>query len=141
MYYQKQITRLRVRLDEAFTRMEHADFRYAVYDARVVMDEALRMIVQHTEGVAETTNDSLLNKLKICENKHLLNDEDFLDRLHAVRKICNVNGHEVDADNYLTHDKAHFVVMQTRDLIDTAEEILIPGGLSDDEAGQVESEE
>ena len=123
-YYSDHIDQLRERLDEAYQQLQRGEFRYAVYDARVVMEDALRMIVQHTEG-SNDSDDRMLVNLKICERKHLLEDSEFLDRLHDVRRICNANGHEINAEDSLTHNKVHFVVMQIRDLLDSAEQTLV----------------
>lgn len=88
------------------------------------MEDALRMIVQHAEGNNESDDRMLIN-LKICEHKHLLDDNDFWDRLHGVRHICNANGHELDAEEGMSHNKVHFVVMQIRDLLVSAEKTLV----------------
>ena len=92
--------------------------------ATIVMEDALRMIVHHSEG-ADDSDDRMLVNLKICEHKHLLDDNEFLDRLHGVRRICNANGHELDAEETMSHNKVHFVVMQIRDLLDSAEKTLV----------------
>ena len=123
-YYAEHIAQLRERLDEAYKQLQSGEFRYAIYDARIVMEQALRMIVQHTEGT-DDTDDRMLVNLKICERKHLVSDNEFLDRLHGVRRICNANGHELDAEDTMTHNKVHFVVMQIRDLLDSAENTLV----------------
>ena len=123
-YYSEHIGQLRERLDEAYQQLQRGEFRYAVYDARVVMEDALRMIVQHAEGSNES-DDRMLVNLKVCERKCLLDDNEFLDRLHDVRRICNANGHELDAEAGMSHNKVHFVVMQIRDLLDSAEQTLV----------------
>lgn len=123
-YYSDHIEQLRDRLDEAYQQLQRGEFRYAIYDARVVMEDALRMIVHHSED-ADDSDDRMLVNLKICEHKHLLDDNEFLDRLHGVRRICNANGHELDAEETMSHNKVHFVVMQIRDLLDSAEKTLV----------------
>ena len=122
-YYVEHMDLLHDRLNKAKQQLQHEQLRYAVYDARTVMDDALRMIVQHAEGT-QNQDDKMVVNLKICEKKHLISDSEFLDRLHAVRKICNVNGHEIDSDDSLNHNQAHFVVMQVRDLLNYADQIL-----------------
>ena len=82
------------------------------------------MLVQHEDGCKET-DDTMLVNLKICERRQLLKDSAFLDRLHGVRRICNSNGHELDAEDTMSHNKVHFVVMQIRDLLDEAEQTLV----------------
>lgn len=124
-YYSEQIKHLRNRLDEGYKQLQSGEYRYAVYDSRVVMEEALRLIVEHSEG-EDMLGDKMFVNLKICEHKHLLgNDSDFIDRLHRVRHICNANEHKLNAEDSMTHNKVHFVIMQIRDLLDSAEDALV----------------
>lgn len=123
-FYSDHLEQLRGRLDDAYQQMQHEKYRYAIYDARVVMEEALKLVVQHSEGQDEI-DDKMLVMLKKCEYKQLLGeDSEFLDRLHGVRHICNANGHELDAEGTMTHNKVYFVVMQIRDLINSAKSAL-----------------
>lgn len=122
--YVDYLGKLYLRLRDAQRQMEIGAFRYAVNDARLVMEEALRLVVEHAGGT-ENTGDGMLENLKICENKGLLSVEPvFIDRLHGVRHICNEVTHELSASDRLTHQKTHFVIMQTRDLLKTAEKTL-----------------
>lgn len=123
-YYADHLDQLHIRLDEAHKQLKRGEYRYAVYDARIVMEETLRMIVQHALG-PNYSDDKMLVNLKICEKKQLLKDADFLNNLHSVRRICNDNGHNLDAGAGMSHKKVHFVVMQTRDLLGIAEQILV----------------
>ena len=123
-YYCDHIQQLHKRLNDSYRQLQQKEYRYAVYDARIVMEEALRMIVQHALG-SNYVDDKMLKNLKICENSHLISDTEFLDRLHSVRRICNANGHELDAEAGMSHNTVHFVVMQIRDLLDIAEQILV----------------
>ena len=116
--------RLYLRLRDAQHQLEIGEYRYAVNDARLVMEEALRLVVEHAGGT-ESSGDCLLENLKICENRGLLSVEAvFIDRLHGVRHICNEVTHELDASDRLTHQKTFFVIMQTRDLLKSAEKTL-----------------
>ena len=116
--------RLYLRLRDAQHQLDIGEFRYAVNDARLVMEEALRLVVEHAGGT-ESSGDCLLENLKICENRGLLSVEaTFIDRLHGVRHICNEVTHELDASDRLTHQKTFFVIMQTRDLLKSAEKTL-----------------
>ena len=104
--------------------MEEREFRYALFDSRVVFDETLRLLVQHYEGITNS-EDSMLNNLKTCEYKHLFTDIEFINRLHCVRIICNDNNHKIKSEESLTQNKVYFVIMQVRDLLIEAEEILL----------------
>lgn len=116
--------RLYLRLRDAQHQLNIGEFRYAVNDARLVMEEVLRLVVEHAGGT-ESSGDCLLENLKICENRGLLSVEAvFIDRLHGVRHICNEVTHELDASDRLTHQKTFFVIMQTRDLLKSAEKTL-----------------
>lgn len=122
--YVDYLGKLYLRLRDAQRQMEIGAFRYAVNDARLVMEEALRLVVEHAGGT-DNTGDGMLENLKICENKGLLSVEPvFIDRLHGVRHICNEVTHELSASDRLTHQKTYFVIMQTRDLLKSAETTL-----------------
>ncbi len=122
-YYSDLIARLRKRLYEAHQQLRQESFRYAVQDARLVMEETIRALVQHEQG-SNDSDDSTLNNLKLCEKKGLI-DADTLSRLHDIRRIGNENGHELDAENYMTYNKVHFVIKQVQALLDFAEEKLV----------------
>lgn len=122
-FYASYIEQLRDRHSQAFQQMQYRKYRYALHDARVVLEEALKLLVQHVGGQAEL-GDNILANLKICERKQLL-DIEFIDRLHGARKICNINGHEFGADEQLTHNKVYFVIMQVRDLLNEVENLLV----------------
>lgn len=112
------------RLRDAKYQLDHGEYRYAINDARLVMEEILRLVVEHAGGV-DGKGDCLLENLRICENKTLLPVEDVvIDRLHDVRHICNEVTHEIEASERLTHPKTYFVVMQTHDLLKAAEKTL-----------------
>ena len=124
-YYSGYISRLRERLDDAHAQLRDGGFRYALYDARVTLEEALRLLVQHARG-DDISDDRLLTCLKICEQQGLIPDTEFLNRLHDVRRICNCNGHEVNAEENMTFNKVYFVIMQVRDLLDYTKKHLLP---------------
>ena len=116
---------MRFRLDEAYQQLQQGKFRYALYDARTVLEEILRLIVQHTNGVTDG-DDTIFENMKICERKRLLsNDVELMTRLHDVRHICNFNEHEFMAEEKMNHGKVHFVIMQIKNLLNIAEEVLV----------------
>ena len=124
-YYAGSIKKLRFRLDESYQQLQQGKFRYALYDVRTVLEEILRLIVQHTNGVVDG-NDSIFENMKICERKRLLGDDaELMTRLHTVRHICNFNGHEFMAEERMNHGKVHFAIMQIKDLLNIAEDILV----------------
>lgn len=130
-FYSSYIEQLQDRLSQASRQMQYRKYRYALYDARIIMEEALKLIVQHERGKA-ALGDRLLANLKICECKQLL-DNEFIDKLHDARKICNANGHEFGSDDRISHNKVYFVIMQVRDLLNNTEKYigtcLISGGV------------
>ena len=68
--YADYIGKLYLRLQDAQRQMENGIFRYAINDARLVMEETLRLVVEHACGI-DSIGDGLLENLKICENKGL----------------------------------------------------------------------
>lgn len=124
-YYSDCFNKLRSRIGDANRKKNSYEYRYALQDSRTVLEETVRLLVQHNAGTAAVENNLLAN-LKKCEKKGLLgSDSEFIDRLHSVRKICNYNGHDIDAEEEMSHNTVHFVVMQTQDLLDFAEKTLL----------------
>lgn len=128
-YYNPCIKKLRRRLDEAYQQMQQGKFRYAVYDTRTVMEEALKLLIRHING-AEDIDRSLLTKLKICERKQLFGkDKRFIRRLHEVFHICNISGNDFGAEEALNHKEVYFAIMQTKDLLNFVESTLVSHNL------------
>lgn len=128
-YYNPYIKKLRRRLDEAYQQMQQGQFRYAVYDTRTVMEEALKLLIRHING-AEDIDRSLLTKLKICERRQLLGkDKKFIRRLHEVFHICNISGNDFGAEEALNHKEVYFAIMQTKDLLNFVESTLVSQNL------------
>lgn len=124
-YYAGVIRKLRFRLDESYQQLQKGQFRYALYDTRIVLEETLKLIVQHTNGTADG-DDSIFENMKICEKQRLLGDDsELMNRLHEVRHICNYNGHEFTAEENMNHSKVYFVIMQIKDLLNIAEDVLV----------------
>lgn len=114
-FYSEHIEQLQKHLSKAFRQMQSGEYRYALYDARVIMEESIKLIVQHEDG-QEEMGDRLIENLKICEQKQLL-DNEFIDKLHNARKICNLNGHEFGFDEHLSYKTTYFVIMQVKELL------------------------
>lgn len=124
-FYSKALKKLRYRLDEAYQQLQRGPLRYSLYDARVVLEETLKLIVQHKNGTDYTGN-SIFENMKICERREFLgSDKDFMNRLHEVRHICNFNGHEFAAEENLNYNKVYFVIMQIKDLLNLIENIVV----------------
>lgn len=123
-YYSDIMETLWGRLDDAFLQWKQDKYRYAVYDAKVVMEEALQILVQHSER-ADGTGDKASDNLKICGMKRLLGgDSDFYEKLYRTKHICNANGHDMDASNSLSRNKAYYVLAQTKELLSRTENSL-----------------
>lgn len=99
---------------KACTKMELKEIDYSLYHARIVLEELLRLLIQHFLG-PEKLGKSILDNLKICEKGRLLS-EDFLNRLHNVRKICNQNSHELNAER--DFNRVYFSIKQVGELLD-----------------------
>ena len=124
-YYCEYLMQLDSRLDEAYDELQNGRCKYAIFDARVVMDELLRLLISHVEGYSDFGDKMLIN-LKKCECNSLIGDDsEFIDRLHSVRKICNANEHEYDSGDEMSHNKVHFVIRQVKDLLNISENILV----------------
>lgn len=70
--------------------------------------------------------DDLLMNIKICERKKLLGaDKDFINRMYEVYHICGCGGQRFSKGKYINHRKAHFVIMQLKDLLNFVEREII----------------
>lgn len=124
-YYAYYITKLYSLKDEAFKQLKSEEYVYALLDARMILEEAVNLIIGHNLG-ERGLGDSLIENLKICEKKVLLgDDQDFINRLHGVRKLCNPNMHSISNTENITHDQVHFAIMQVKELLAVVEDILI----------------
>lgn len=123
-YYSGCLQKLYDAKEEAFKMMNVGEYGYALYNARVALEDALRLVIEHTLGPQEI-GDGLLQKLKICEANSLLGvDADFLNRLHGVRKICNPGMHTLEGAENKTINQVYFAVAQVRDLIPVVRTVL-----------------
>lgn len=124
-YYARFMKQLRWHLDEAYQQMQKGKFRYALYDTYVIMGETMKMLVQRTYGAKDIGDDVLLN-MKICEQEHLLgNDKELIGRLREVLHICRISMHDIAVQDSLNHGKVHFAIMQVKDLLNLAEDVLV----------------
>lgn len=125
-YYIHMLRDLRIRLNDACRQINGGELRYAVYDTRTVMDEALRMVVNHSDGTAGTEQ-AMVDNLDACENRHLIRgDREFFSRLHRIRVMGNANGHRIDAEKRETGDKVCSAIMTIHELLNRAEAALVP---------------
>ncbi|MDO4337868.1 MAG: hypothetical protein Q4C91_07240 [Eubacteriales bacterium] len=124
-YYAQVIRQLRWRLDDAYQQMQQGQLRYALYDAYVVFEGTMKILIQSVYGTEDIGDDALQN-MKICEQEHLLgNDKEFIGRLREVIHICRISLHDIAVQNSLNHGKVHFAIMQVKELLNLAEEILV----------------
>lgn len=123
--YTELLGSLYVRHGDAKRKLDSREFRYAIQDARLVLEETLRLIVGHACGL-KAVEEKLADNLATCVRKKLLDvDSDFISRLHGVRAVCNATLHEMDASTRLTHEKTYFVLMQTHEFLKMAEDYLV----------------
>lgn len=119
----KKIKLFRYQLDEAYQEMQKGQFQAALQKADKVMNEIVKMIIQHEYGIGYTLDNISVN-IKICEREQLLGKNKlFVKRLYKVYFICGrykVNGAET-----ITRRKVYFVIMQIKDLINLAENLIV----------------
>lgn len=106
----------------ALNNLRNNNLEYALYDVRKILEESLKRIIYHFLGV-NYVKDGILENLKICEHYSLL-DSDSINKLHSVRKICNKNNHEINLQEEITYNQAHFAVMQVKDLLNIFQQKL-----------------
>lgn len=67
----KKIKLFRYQLDEAYQEMQKGKFQAALQKADKVMNEIVKMIIQHEYGIGYTLDNISVN-IKICEREQLL---------------------------------------------------------------------
>lgn len=123
-YYVEDIRQLRYLLDEAYQQMQMGQFRYALYDAGIVMREAVKMIVRHENG--GDISDNLLENMRICKREKLFGtDREFINRLYEVYHICESERYGLKVEEHINHRKMYFVIMQLKDLLNFVENRLL----------------
>lgn len=123
--YTDSLVRLHGLQGVAYRKLKSGEYEYALFEARRILEEILKLVVGHSIGT-DRLGDGILENLKICERKKLLGEDDaFIDKLHSVRKICNTNIHKLSYAENITHNQVHFVVVQIRDLLDISRDYLL----------------
>ena len=119
-YYANNIRKLRYQLDRAYQQMQQGQYFYAIYDAKNVMSEAIKILLRYKNR--GYTMDDLLMNIKICERKKLLGtDKYFISRLYEVYHICECKEQIFNKEKYINYRKVHFAIMQLKDLLNFVE--------------------
>lgn len=122
-YYSGRIKMLKSRQVAAEKMMQEHKYRYAIFDSRVIIEEALKLLVNHSLGQVQGNN-GINSYLRICQDNKLLEIAE-IDKLHGARKIGNNNGHDIEFDEEVTHNQVYFIVKETLDLLNIIENQLI----------------
>lgn len=122
-HYSHCLEQLHIFLDQAHHQIYKNEYRYALYEIRIILEETIKLIVQHNVGY-ENIGDCLLANLKICERNNLL-DSTFIDKLHGIRKLCNANGHKLFIEKNLSYETVVYAATQIELLLSTAKALLV----------------
>lgn len=123
-YYMNYCADLYNRKEKAFAQLKNDEYAYALLDARVVMEDSLKLVILHKYG-SEAVKSTFFENMVFCEKENMLNmDYDFWNRSHAARKLCNPNLHTLKVDS-LTYSQVHFTIMQSKEILLAAEKILL----------------
>ena len=120
----ENLKKLRYLLDEAYQQMQKGQLHCALYDAGIVMREAVEMILRcQNNGYM---SDNLLENMKICQRRKLFGtDKGFAGRLYDVYHICECDGREDGQGQAVSHRKVYFAIMQLKDLLNLIERNII----------------
>ncbi len=123
--YEYLLYRLQTDLRKARDRYKEKQYTYALHDARIVMENALKMVAKHFGKTSLPGEDTFIDNLNYCKEHRLLgHDASLYENLHKARKICNLNSHVPGAENTTTREKTAFVIDLAEDLLGKATEIL-----------------
>ena len=117
--YENYLMLLNEHYDKAISQMKQGNLNYALYEIRLIIEVALRLLVSYQKGVDEVDT-KMFNNLKICEATQLL-DYGLINRLHTTRKICNMNGHEMSLVKEPCIEDVEFAANQARELMESAQ--------------------
>lgn len=99
---------------------EEGNYRYALFDARLVLQNALKLYLDKNN--CEIKDDRTVKYLVACEDNNLL-DEEFASKLHKARRMCNVNSHDLICDD-ATQENTNYAIVQINDLLKFIDEFL-----------------
>ena len=120
----EDLKKLRYQLDWAYQQMQKGQLYCALYDAGIVMREAVEMILRCKNN--GYTSDNLLENMKICQRRKLFGtDKGFVNRLYDVYHICKYDGREDSQGQAASRRKVYFAIMQLKDLLNFIERNII----------------
>lgn len=121
--------------EEAFKNLQSGNEKYALYNCRGILDDTTALILKHYYGERyfnpNMKLERKLNKIKELDSCRGM-DMEFIERCHEARKIVNPNMHTMIEIN-APHNKVHFVVMQTKELIEFAKKVLLNRGVDNEQ--------
>lgn len=122
-YFAENIKELRYLLDEAYQQMQKGEYRYAIYDAEIVMQESVKIILKYNNGYV---SDDLLMNIKTCERRRILGDDkESVRKLYEVYHICKSYNLNINKEKNLNYKKVNFAIMQLKDLLNFVEREII----------------
>ena len=121
--FEKTLKLIHEEIEKALQRSQKGDYDSTILCARRASEKTLKLIIENAGY--EPTNEMCEN-LKSCEDKKLL-DNELIHKLHKVRKICNKNIHEIEAE--VSKEDINFVITQTQNLLKEAENIKKYSGI------------
>lgn len=99
---------------------EEGNYRYALFDARLVLQNALKLYLDKNN--CEVKDDRTVKYLVACEDNNLI-DEEFANKLHKARKVCNINSHDLICKD-ATQENTNYAIDQINDLLKFVDEFL-----------------
>lgn len=108
----------------AFESLKNDQLDIARLKARTIMEDAITLIIKHYYGESSSyVNKKLQTKIEVLKKLNKDIDDEFISRCHEVRRICNPAMHTV-LESTITHNKAHFVVMQAKESLELLKKII-----------------
>lgn len=128
--YLSVLKRLDDAKEEAFKNLQSEKEEYALFKCRQILEDTSMIILKHYYGECYVKSSMRLEtKIDKIKNLYSCQDKEFIERCHEARKILNPNMHTM-IDTNTTHNKAHFVVMQSKEMIEFAKKVLLNRGVN-----------
>lgn len=92
-YYAVRVTEMENKIETALAQLVADNFRYALSDIRVGIEQGVKDILSHKVGSKGYESNRLDYNIRICEKKKIM-EQEFIEKLYSAKNYCNLLLHE-----------------------------------------------